>query len=301
MRYHELALQKWLNRVFKLRYGCPIPVIFASPMDAFSEFTKLWADADNPYAYLSEAKDDKGTPLYLPYPSPVRYPLLSVFRRNYKLRNSHNFSIHRMRHINWPTVADDAPPTYGKDQQGAGLNLGDLGNVTVSRYPMAFDYRFQLDFFCNRPDTQAFFLTQLFREFWRTGGPQMQTWVVVAYPLLGNKLVRVYIDGEVENMTPEVPEDGKNVEFRVSFAVVMEGYDIDLQYKIHPALWTLVLSDTAALPDVLDNAMQLAADEDYSQRYDLRGDPTQNPTVAYRIATTAMPATGTYWPDTNSP
>ena len=293
MRYHELALQRWLNRFLILRGGAPIPVVLASPMDAFSEFTKLWADADNPYAYLLDVKDDKGTPIYLPYPSPVRYPIISVFRRNYKLRQSHNFSIHNMRHLNWPTVADDAPPLYGKEQQGTDLQVGDLGNVTVSRYPMAFDYRFQIDFFCNRPDTQAFFLTQLFREFWRTGGPQMQTWLPVSYPLLGTKLVRLYVDGEIENMTPEVPEEGKNVEFRVSTTVVIEGYDVDLQYKIYPALWSVVLREGAVSPSTLEEVM------DFEQVVDMRDTPQANSTVAYRIKTTDMPSTGTYWPDTN--
>ena len=268
-------------------------------MDAFSEFSKLWSDADNPYAYLSEAKDEKGTPLYLPYPAPVRYPIISVFRRNYKLRNSHNFSIHNLRHINWPTVADDAPKTYGKEQQGTDLKLGDLGYVTVSRYPMATDYRFQIDFFCNRPDTQAFFLAQFWREFWRTGGPQMQTWIPVGYPLLGTKLVRLYVDGEIENMTPEVPEQDKNVEFRVSATVVLEGYEVDLNYKIHPALWELVMRSGAATPTVIAQAMQYTADMDFEKTVDMRDRPETNETVAYRMAATEMPATGTYWPDTN--
>jgi len=300
MRYHELALQAWLNRILTLRWGVPMPVVMSSPMDAFSEFTRLWAMDKNPYKYLLDAKDENGNPLYQPYPAPIRYPVISVFRKNYKLRQSHNFSIHNMRHIAWPTVSDDTVPVPGKPQQGTGLTRGDLGNVIVARYPMALDYRFQIDFFCNRPDTQSFFLNQLFREFWRTGGTQLQTWTMVAYPLIGPKLVRVYIDGDVENMTPETPEEGKNVEFRVSLTVVMEGYEVDLRYKVHPTLWSLVFNSGAAVPATVVQAFTLTSDMDFVTPVDLRGDCDTNPTVAYRAATSDMPPCGTYQPDTNN-
>lgn len=282
MRYHELAVAGWLNRIFLLRSGYPVPVVFTSPMDAFSLFNKLWAEASNPFQYLLDIKDENGAPLYQPYPQPVRYPVISVYRKGWKLRPHQNFSTHRMRHINWPTVSNTGTYTTGVNSTGTNVTMGDLGNVTTSRFPMAFDYRFQIDHFCNRPDTQAFFIGQAFREFWRTGGPQMQTWTVVNYPGFGRKLIRLYVDGDIENLTPEEPEDGKNVEFRTSFNVVMEGYDIDLDYEIYPALWKLVINESSASPG------DLAAIFDFSTEIDMRNN-ANNPIVNYRKQITTMP------------
>jgi len=230
MRYHELAVMAWLNIIFQVREGYPVPVVFASPMDAFAHFANLWKDENNPFTYLFSAKDDSGTPLYEPYPSPVRYPLISVYRKNFKYRTGQNFSIHRFRHINWPTVSDNVDKT-------------DLANVTTSRMPMAFDYRYQIDHFCMRPDSQAFFIQKLMDVFWRTGG-SLQTWIPVNYPGWGKQLVRLYLDGDIENATPEEPEADKNVEFRTTFTLVVEGYSVDADIKIFPAFWTLVFKNT---------------------------------------------------------
>jgi hypothetical protein len=290
MRYHELAVQRWLNKVFTLRWGVPVPVVITSPMDAFSLFSKLWSEANNPFQYLLALKDENNVPLYQPYPQPVRYPLISVYRKGWKYRQYQNFSIHRMRHINWPTVSDAAQlHNAGTHQQGTQLTLCDLGHVTTSRFPMAFDYRFQVDHFCNRPDTQAFFTSQLFREFWRTGGQTLQTWSVVKYPGFGDKLVRIYIEGDIENLTPEEPEDGKNVEYRTSFTVLVEGYDLDLDYKIYPALWKLLLRVGTASPTEVNAAF------DFTGTHDLREQP-ENPEVAYRQTVTVMPPPGTCAP-----
>ena len=290
MRYHELALQNWLNQKFKLRWGgsgpssASVPVVFGAPMDAFSIFAKLWSEANNPFKYLLDVKDENGNPLYQPYPAPVRYPVMSVHRKGWKLRQYQNFSIHRMRHVNWPTVSSIGPGVYGVANNGTNLTQCQLGEVTTSRFPMAFDFRFQIDHFCNRPDTQAFFTSQLFRQFWRTGGPVMQTWIKVAYPGFGDKLVRMYIDGDIENMTPEEPEDGKNVEFRTSFTVVVEGYDIDLDYHVYPALWKLIVREGSA--DPADLAIV------FSGTVDLR-EQEANATVDYRRTVSVMPPPGT--------
>src|SRR5215831_4071325 len=107
MRYHELWLQRWLNAKFVVRWGVPCPVVFSTPLDAYSLFTRLWADSNNPFKYLLDAKDENGTPLYEPYPSPVRYPLISVMRKGVKLRPYQNFSVHRWQHVNWPTISDE--------------------------------------------------------------------------------------------------------------------------------------------------------------------------------------------------
>lgn len=286
MRYHELAVQRWLNKLFVLRWGVPVPVVFTSPMDAFSLFSRLWSEANNPFQYLLDVKDENGNPLYQPHPQPVRYPVISVYRKGWKYRNYQNFSIHRMRWINWPTVSSVGPGLYGVANNGTDVTLCNLGEVTTSRFPMAFDYRFQIDHFCNRPDTQSFFLSQLFREFWRTGGPQLQTWLMVKYPGFGDKLIRLYIDGDIENLTPEEPEDGKQVEHRTSLTVVVEGYDLDLAYQIHPALWNFVLREGTAPPEALNSAFELVA------TMDLREEPRSS-IIEYRQEVTIMPPPGT--------
>lgn len=261
MRYHELALQSWLNKLFIVREGYPIPVVFTNPMDAFSHFQNLWADENNPFKYLLDAKDENGAPLYQPHPAPVRYPIISVHRKNWRYRTYQNFSQHRFRHINWPTVSDTGLPIEGVPNVGTGLRKIDLGNVTTSRMPMAWDFRFQVDHFCLRPDTQAFYIEQLMDTFWRTGGTP-QTWIQVAYPGWGKKLVRLFIEGDVESLTPEEPEEGKNVEYRTSYTVVVEGFDVDLRYKIYPAFWTLIFGSGRELPPTLVNdAIQGVYDE----------------------------------------
>jgi len=206
-------------------------------MDAFAEFTKLWAADKNPFQYLLEIKDEFGRPLYEPHPSPVRYPLISVYKRGMRYRAYQNASYHTWRRLNWPTVSSDVAKT-------------DLGNVTTSHRPLAFDFRYQIDHFCMRPDTQAFFTEKLLWEMWRTGGVP-QTWVLVDYPVIGQRLVRLYLEGDVENATPEAPPEGEHVEFRTTLNVVLEGFSIDLAYQVHPALWEIVLrganTDTTAL------------------------------------------------------
>ena len=98
--------------------------------------------------------------------------------------------------------------------------------------------------------------------------------------------MRLYIDGDVDSMTPEEPPQGQNVEFRTSFTVAIEGYDIDLDYKIYPALWQILLRQGSADPTALDSAF------DFTGTFDLRENPA-NPTVDYRQETTVMPPEGT--------
>jgi hypothetical protein len=262
VRYHELWLLHFLNNLFYVRLGYPVPVVFTSPMDAFANFQQLWASANNPFAYLLHLKDAEGNAIYQPYPQPVRYPIISVYRKGWKYRPYQNFSIHRMRHINWPTVSDTGPLLAGKVQVGTGLRKIDLGNVTTSRWPMAWDYRFQIDHFCMRPDTQSFFMEQLMREFWRTGG-KPQTWLPIHYPGWGKRLVRLYLEGDIENLTPEEPEDEHNVEFRTSITIVIEGFDVDLYYKTYPAFWTLVVqAGRAVSPALLQQTFEFVGSYD---------------------------------------
>lgn len=274
MRYHELALRLWLYQTFFVREGYPVPVVFTSPMDAFASFSRLWAEDKNPFQYLLELKDEHGTPLYEPHPAPVRYPLISVHRKGFRYRQYQNFSIHNWQHVNWPTVSDEVGVVSGKEQQGTDLTRCDLGNVTVSRRPQAWDYRFQVDHWCMRPDTQAFFVERLIKQMWRTGGTP-QTWIVVSYPGYGDMLVRMFIEGDIENATPEEPEEGKNVEFRTTFTLVLEGFSMDIDFKIVPALWTLITGANVPDPVTLENAFVIVSETNLR----LRG---KNPTLAKR-------------------
>ena len=231
MRYHELALQRWFYSTFFVRAGYPIPVVFSTPMDAFGNFQFLWKRDKSPFSYLFDLKDEKGTPLYEPYPSTLRYPLISVFRRGWKYRPEQSYGIHQFRHMNWPTVSPD-------------VDRCELGNVTVSARPNAWDYRFQIDHFAMRPDTQAYFIEQLMRSF-VVGGGSPQTWMQIHFPVLGMQKIRMYIDGEIENSTKEEPEDQTHMEFRTTFTLVVEGYSIDQNVQFVPALWSLLLRSAA--------------------------------------------------------
>lgn len=286
MRYHELAIQRWLNGLFFVREGYPVPVVFTAPMDAFSHFTELWSATNNPFAYLYDAKDSAGTPLYQPHPAPARYPIISVHRKGWKYRTYQNFSIHRWRHINWPTESNAGPALGGVDAVGTDLTRCDLGNVTTSRMPMAWDFKFQIDFFCNRPDTLSFFTDRLFYEMYRTGGVP-QTWIEVVYPgWFGRRLVRLYIDGDIESLTPEEPDEGENVQFRTSFQIALEGFHSDVNFEMYPAFWTLIFQQNAGgaiAPYFLNEAYRLL------KTLDVRPGE-ENPTLNERLN---VPSAGT--------
>lgn len=249
MRYHELWLQQWLYTRFFVKEGYPVPVVFGTPMDALGHFQQLWSAEQNPFRYLLDLKDAAGTPLYEPHPAPVRYPLISVMRKGIRYRPSQNFSIHSWRHINWPTVSSAGSAVPGVDHQGTNLVKCDLGSVTTSRMPMAFDYHFQIDHYCMRPDTQAFYVERLLNQFWRTGGT-LQTWLEVVYPGWGSQYVRLFVDGDIDQ---SAPDDGqtqdRHVEFKTTFTITIEGFSVDVNYEVKPTLWKLV-QGTAALDDL---------------------------------------------------
>jgi len=161
-----------------------------------------------------------------------KYPLISVFRRGWEYRPYQNFSIHKWRFVNWPTVNSD-------------VTKCDLGHVTVSQMPMAWNYRFQLDHFALYPSTQAFFIEKMMREFWRTGG-NPQSWMTCYYPGWGQQYIRLYLDGNIDSTTPEEPEEGKQVEFRTTLNIVVEGFSVDVNFQYPPALWTLIVGKKSA-------------------------------------------------------
>ena len=270
MRYHEVALQRWFYARFFVAEGYPVPMVFASPMDAHSEFLNLWKAPNNPFKYLLDAKDSNGTPIYQPYPANVMYPLISVYRTGWSYRPEQNFTIHRFRHVNWPTVSTD-------------VDQCDLGNVTTSRMPAAWNYRWQINFHSMRPDTQAIMLEDLMQQFTHTGG-SLQTWANVTYPGWGNQLVRLTLDSdEIQSATPEAPNDGDAVEYTTAFNLTLEGYSVDRTLRQYPALWSIIFGNPGPLdPETLN------ASCDLNYTTELRSTGT-NPVMAGR---TDVPAKG---------
>lgn len=252
-RVHELAIQKWFYSHFFVSEGYPVPLVFATPMDAFSVAAELWKAPNNPFKYLLDAKDANGTPLYEPYPANIRYPIISVKRLGWNPRINQSYGIHRYRHAGYPTVNKD-------------VKQNDLGNVIVTRMPVAWDFRYQIDHFCTRPDTQAIFIQTVMRSIvWAAGA--IQTWIPVVYPGYfgtGHPMCRLYLDGNIENATPDEPSDAQ-VEFRTSFTLVLEGYSPDLDQVLWPTLWREIVGANPVSPEDLNTLFanpEVVIDED---------------------------------------
>lgn len=253
MRIHELALNRWLNQKFILGLGYPVPVIFSTPMDAFSEFDRLFKQASNPYAYL--LKPDANGRIIEPYPSIQKYPLTCVSRRGWAFRPSQNYSFHTQRRAGWPTV--------GKD-----VTIRDLATVAQRRMPMAWDFTFQVDHLCRRPDHQAFFLEQLFKAFGRSTGGQPQAFLRVIFPTIGVFLARMYLNGEVQDATEKEPNDGPLI-FRTTANFTIEGWQQDFDLALVPTLWRLLAGVSGVAPNDLREAFT----------FDLRDAPVVSPII----------------------
>lgn len=231
MRLHELALQKWLNDTFDVVDGYPVPVVFSTPMDAYAEFTRLWKEDNNPFQYLLNAVDDDGNKVYQPYPANARYPVISVTRGGWIPRIQQSYGLHVNRK-GWVTT--------GKD-----VTMSEVGTAVVRNMPVAWDYRYQIDHFCTRPDTQARFVHQAMRRFQNSGGI-MQSWLRVLYPLpYGPQTIRLYLDGSIEDASEAEPGDGPRI-YRTTLRLIIEGYYADLDYQEVPTFWSLVLSNGTA-------------------------------------------------------
>lgn len=263
-RYHELALAHWFNKNFYVMDGYPVPVLFTSPMDAYSHFSELWTSVSgsNPFQYILDAKDENGKQLYLPHPAPAPYPIISIHRKSDAWRAEQSYSIHRWRRLAWVTETTSGTNT-----------LDQLGRVAQAQMPMGWDFVFQVDFHCLRPDTAAKFIQHLMRKMRRAGGTP-QTWITVAYPYYGRMFARSYIqDGSIQHMNPEVVPDAQITVYRTTFNLVMEGWVPDIQIELVPAFWTLILNmKTAIAPGVLETL--------YSETTDLRSTTITNPVMA---------------------
>ena len=238
-RIHEHALQAWMRR-FVVTEGYPVPVVFATPMTAFAEYTRLWDSESNPFKYLTELKDGKGKPLY-PYPAPIRLPLINIKPLPMRQRPSQSYSIHRVRRQNYWSQSKD-------------VLQSDLGNVAQSMYPSAWDFRFQLDHYCKRPDTQAQFIAALTKAFHIMTGGGSYCWLPVAYPgwFEGHSLCRLVLDGDIEGVQEEDQQD-RTYFFRTTVTLTLEGYVPDLDVRTVPALWFLTERLGSATPEQLDS------------------------------------------------
>lgn len=227
IRVHELALLHWFNTNFLVSDGYPVPVIFATPMDAFAEFTKLWGSEKNPFAYLLELRDSAGNPIYEPYPANVRYPLISVKRSGISYRVTQSYGSRRFRRIAYPTV-------HGKAE---GLTNNDLGNVLSTQMPTAWNYSWQINHYASRPDTQANFMQAVMRAFkGSAGGPE--TFIRVRYPsYYGDQICKLRMEGDIQDLTE--PSEGGIAEYRTALTLTLEGYSPDLDLRLFPALWSV--------------------------------------------------------------
>ena len=244
MRIHEVALQRWFYSHFFVTEGYPVPLVFATPMDAFSTFQVLWGSPDNPFTYLLEAKDSEGRPLYEPYPATVRYPLISVSRKGMSYRPEQSYGTHTRRRAYYVTLASN-------------VTQADLGNVVSCQMPTAWNFTYQIDHYCTRPDTQAIFIQKLMKTL-RFGGGTPQTWIPVIYPAwfgTDHRVIRMYVNGGIDTISNEEPGDAQ-VEYRTSFTVVLEGYSPDLDVELNPTLWTYFQGTNPVTLDQINNVQR---------------------------------------------
>jgi len=204
-RIHDLALQRWLQHSFILKQGYPVPIVFAHPMDAFSQFENLWKSENNPYSYLYSLRDVDGAPAYQPYPSPARYPIISVNRAGLGYRPSQSYGTRFFRAEYYRTAAKD-------------VSLEDVGIAVNKNMPTAWDFRYQITHMCLRPDTQAIFEHNLVRSF---------------------------------EWTPDPAQEEQTI-YTTSFTIVVEGYSVDLNEVLLPALWSKMLR-VGTLPLPIDD------------------------------------------------
>ena len=234
MRIHELAITRWCYSTFFVAIGVPMPVIISTPSEAFADFTSLWEKNQNSFSYLYQAKDSNGVPLYRPFPEPPKFPLITIKRNGWDYVPERSFSLYWNRYAGWPTMADNlANPATG---QKVNLSKNDLGTVLQARRPSAWNYKFQIDHYCSRPDTQAFFLGQYMRSMGSTTS-QPQRWIDCRYPgLLGSKKILIRQDGGISDSTEEEPGENKRI-YRVTLNLILEGWHEDLDILRIPAFW----------------------------------------------------------------
>ena len=133
---------------------------------------------------------------------------------------------------------------------------------------MAWDYRFNIDHYAMRPDTQALFVQRLMRQLQYTAG-QPQLYIPVIYPGHNAQWIRTFLQGEINDMTEKAPGENFMV-FRTSLTLVMEGFSYDDNKVTVPTVWALLAQQGPTSPTDLGNAYN------FGFTYQLRENPTGN-------------------------
>lgn len=228
VRIHEIAVLNFLNRAFQVAEGYAVPVVFASPTDAFSTFKSLWDRPDSPFANLFQLRDSQGKPIYEPGQSNIRYPLISVERKSWKPRIEQSWGTKRFRYPGYLSAAGS-------------LTRNDLATIAQVEMPTAWDFTFNIEHYCMHPDTHAIFIHKLMRLFRFTGGSP-QTWIPISYQdYFGkdHKTVRCYISGDIQDLSDQNIGDSFK-EYRCGFTLVVEGYNTATDVEIHPVVWNQI-------------------------------------------------------------
>lgn len=264
LRVHHVALQRWFNRRFLLQEGCPCPVIFAGMMDAYAQFNMLFKQPDNPYNYLETLRQYPGLE-----PGPLRFPLIAVDYKSMRYRPEQSYASRVNRRLYYPTVNSVAQ----------GLTLQDLGNVAQARFPAAYTFRFQVDFLSARPDTRDFFIKQLSQCFRVMSAGTPQTFIPVVYPNYAGALAeRLVLVSDIDDMTEKEPE-GKEMQYRTTVVLEIEGYAIDTSVVVSPTLWSMVVGENVLDPEDVERYFDLHA---VTVQTDLRTAPLENSVLVER-------------------
>lgn len=250
-----------------------MPVVYAAPMLAFAEFNRLWQDPRSIFNYL------KAPTAASVWPVNTRTPLISHILTGTKYRPELSAATKVNRYSSWPSVSSAAQ----------GMRENYLAEVQQVRYAQAFDFNFQLDFWCQDPNTQNIFFEQLFNAFRVSSAGEQQTWVPVPYPPShGTQMVRLRLTGDPQNIVDTNSPAVDNVTlYRTSLNISIEGYRPDRTIITVPAVWYMGFSiepDNLAPADL--NTFFV------NGNFDLRAEP-DNPVVELRNAL-MPPVGGTY-------
>ncbi len=266
VRVHHVALQRWFNRRFLLREGFPCPVIFAGMMDAYAQFNRLWRQPSNPYNYLKALENNPGQE-----PAALRFPLIAVDFKTIRYRPEQSYASRVNRRLYYPTVNSEAQ----------GLTRNDLGNVAQARFPAAWTFIFQVDFLSARPDTRDFFIKQLHQCFRVMSAGTPQTYIPVVYPnYMGALAERLVLVSNIDDMTEKEP-DGKEMQYRISVMLEIEGYAVDTTVSVSPTLWSMAVGANALDPADVERYFDLHT---IAATTDLREGPLENAILVAREA-----------------
>ena len=265
LRVHALAITRWLNQAFYLAAGVPVPVIWATPMNAFSQFDELWNQNPSPYDYLKSWSANTANPQQgAVFPNPQRFPLINLDFKSFTYAPDRSYGGKVFRTLGWQAVDTLQTP---------GFTLSDLGNVQQARMPLAMDLNYQVDHWCLRPDTQAFFVEQLLETF-KVSQATLQRYIPVLYPsYFGTWLVKMRLDPTISDGTEKDPVDNV-VKYRTTFNLTLEGWRADQKIRVTPALWSISLNLNAVEPNQIEELYALNG-------LDLRA-YQQNPVLALR-------------------